>query len=27
LKNAMKQAGVVEEPQIQFLNELDKGVV
>ena len=24
LKNAMKQAGVVEEPQIQFLNELDK---
>ena len=27
LKNAMKQAGVIEEPQIQFLNELDKGTL
>jgi quinol monooxygenase YgiN len=27
LKNAMKQAGVIEEPQIHFLNELDKGVL
>lgn len=27
LKNKMKEAGVIEEPQIHFLNELDKGVI
>ena len=27
LKNTMGKAGVTEEPQIHFLNELDKGVV
>jgi antibiotic biosynthesis monooxygenase (ABM) superfamily enzyme len=27
LKNAMQKAGVIEEPQINFLNELDKGVL
>ena len=27
VKNAMKQAGVIEEPQIQFLNESDKGAL
>jgi heme-degrading monooxygenase HmoA len=27
LKNTMRKAGVMEEPQIHFLNEVDKGVV
>jgi heme-degrading monooxygenase HmoA len=27
LKNAMQEAGVTEEPQISFLNELDKGIL
>ena len=27
LKNAMLNAGVTEEPQISFLNELDKGIL
>ncbi|MCP4632854.1 MAG: hypothetical protein GY855_07990 [candidate division Zixibacteria bacterium] len=27
LKSAMKKAGVVEEPQIQFLNEVTQGAL
>jgi quinol monooxygenase YgiN len=27
LKSAMQNAGVTEEPQISFLNELDKGIL
>ena len=27
LKSAMQNAGVSEEPQISFLNELDKGIL